>query len=223
MSRLSVAFVVTLMTAILSTAPARAVFDLRITEVWVGQDGSDLSEDWFELRNYGDMAWTTADGAMTVNDNTGGLTTDVPVSGITEIQPGEIVIVLMEGNPVDGDIQEFYDVWNPVKPQILENIGYADGSGLGLGSGGDSVNLFIADILEDTFTYSSSTSGVSIDVMLGEESFVGNASGAVATNAVNDLGESAVGSPGMVVPEPASAILGFLGLAGAVCFARRGR
>ena len=85
MSRLSVAFVVTLMTAILSTAPARAVFDLRITEVWVGQDGSDLSEDWFELRNYGDMAWTTADGAMTVNDNTGGLTTDVPVSGITEI------------------------------------------------------------------------------------------------------------------------------------------
>jgi hypothetical protein len=226
MKRLGLSVIAALAMLMSLSAPAQAIFDLRITEVWVGQDGSDLTEDWFEIRNYGDMAWTAADGLMTVNDNGGGLTTDVLVSGITEIQPGEMVIVLMEGSPADidpypeGDVLRFYNLWNPVKPQNLANIGWADGSGLGLGAGGDSVNLYIADVLQDTFTYNSSTSGVSMDVILGEDSFVGNASGAVATLEVNDMGEAAVGSPGSVVPEPASVVMMLCGAVG-LAFARR--
>jgi hypothetical protein len=202
----------------IAAAPGMAAFDLRITEVWVGQDGSDLSEDWFELKNFGDTAWTSALGAMSVNDNGGGITSDVPVSGITEIQPGGVAVVLMEG--VATSPQAFFDLWNPVKPQILANIGYADGSGLGLGAGGDSVNLYINEILEDSFTYNSSTSGVSIDVILGQESSIGNASGAVATLLVNDAGEPAVGSPGMVVPEPGCALV-VLGLVSLAMIGRR--
>jgi hypothetical protein len=229
MKRSEVSFFIALALAPSLAAPVQAVFDLRITEVWVGQDGSDLTEDWFEIRNYGDMAWTTANGAMTVNDNGGGLTTDVSVSGITEIQPGEMVLVLMEGSPADidpypeGDVQRFYNLWNPVKPQILANIGWADGGGLGLGAGGDSVNLYIGDVLEDTFTYTSSTSGVSMDVILGEDSFVGNASGAVATLEFNDMGEAAVGSPGSVVPEPIGGVLMIGGTLGVALVGRRRR
>jgi hypothetical protein len=226
MVRLGIGLTMALAITTRLAAPAQAIFDLRITEVWVGQDGSDLTEDWFEIRNYGDMAWTTADGALTVNDNGGGLTTDVPVSGITEIQPGEMVIVLMEGSPADiapfpeGDVQRFYNLWNPVKLQTLANIGWADGGGLGLGAGGDSVNLYVGDVLEDFFTYTSSTSGVSMDVILGEDSFVGNTAGAVATLEINDAGESAIGSPGTVVPEPACVVItlcGTFGLALAGC------
>ena len=32
-------------------------FDLRISEIFSGQSGSDLTSDWFEITNIGTTAW----------------------------------------------------------------------------------------------------------------------------------------------------------------------
>jgi hypothetical protein len=202
--------------------PAQGAIDLQITEIWNGQDGSDLTADWFELTNYGDEAWIAASGpVLSVNDNSGELGTDVVVAGLTDINPGESAIILMEGD--EAAKTTFFDVWNPVKSQVLTNIGYADGGGLGLGSGGDGVRVWLNDILEDSEDYNSPISGVSWDVPLSNYSMVGNASGAVATTQLNDAGEAAIGSPGMVpsIPEPTSIILLIFGAVAAIGRFRR--
>jgi hypothetical protein len=202
-----------------AVSPAQAGIVLQVTEIWAGQDGSDLTKDWFELTNVGDMPWIAASGpVLTVNDNGGGLGTDDLVEGIADILPGESVIILMEGTAPDA--QTFFDVWNPVKPQVLANIGYADGvpsGGLGLSSSGDGVRVWLDDVLQDSEDYTSPPSGVSWDAELGEYSTIGNSAGAVATIALNDAGEPAVGSPGMIpVPEPSSiALLAIAALAAA--------
>src|SRR5690606_4368767 len=36
-------------------------FDLKVTEIWVGQDGTDITGDWFEITNFGEVAWTAAE------------------------------------------------------------------------------------------------------------------------------------------------------------------
>jgi len=216
-SGLMLVSVISVLTAL--SATARAATDLRITEVWAGSDGSDITPDWVEIKNFGDAAWTSGSSVLTINDSGGGTGTDAVVQGIADILPNEVAIVLMEGSAALS--QSFFDIWNPVKPQTLANIGFADGSGLGLGQGGDGVNIWLNDVLEDTFTYSSAASDVSIDVFLGQDSVVGNASGAVATLVTNDLGTPAVGSPGMVAPEPGSVLLMVVGLVGLVYANRR--
>lgn len=207
----------------LSAAPAPAAFQLQITEIWPGQDGADLSEDWFEIHNSGNMAWTAAmDGILTVNDNTGGLLDDVLVQNIPSIAAGETVIVLMESI----DPTTFFNVWDPVKDLDSTQIGWADGSGLGLGQAGDSVNIWVADVLQDSQSYiaaGGANSGRSWDVILGAYSTVGNASGAVATIATAGTSglEPGIGSPGMIVPEPSSALMMILGGFGLGLVARR--
>jgi hypothetical protein len=199
-----------------STALADPI--LRITEIWSGQDGSDLTVDWFELTNIGSMPWVAATGpVLTVNDSGGDLGTDDLVEGLADILPGESAIILMEGTAADK--QTFFDVWNPVKPQVvLDNIGYADGEpsgGLGLSSGGDGIRVWLNDVLQDSKDYTSPPSGVSWDVLLGAYSTLNNAAGARATLALNDAAEPAVGSPGTTraIPEPAAVLLFALGAA----------
>jgi hypothetical protein len=198
---------------------------LRITEIWAGQEASDLTVDWFELTNFGDMPWVAGvSPVLTVNDNGGALMTDDLVEGLADIQPGESAIILMEGTAADK--QTFFDVWNPVKPQVvLENIGYADGEpdgGLGLSSGGDGIRVWLNDVLQDSKDYNNPPSGVSWDVLLGAYSTVNNAAGAKVTLALNDAAEPAVGSPGTVfrIPEPAASLLLILG---ATAFVTRAR
>jgi hypothetical protein len=200
---------------------------LRITEIWSGQDGSDLTVDWFELTNIGNMPWVAATGpVLTVNDSGGDLGTDDVVEGLSDILPGESAIILMEGTAADK--QTFFDVWNPVKPQVvLANIGYADGvpsGGLGLSSSGDGIRVWLNDLLQDSKDYSSPPSGVSWDVLLGAYSTLNNAAGVKATIALNDAAEPAVGSPGTIraIPEPAAALLLALG-AGLAATCRRWR
>ncbi|PHI20300.1 hypothetical protein CEQ90_08935 [Lewinellaceae bacterium SD302] len=46
-----------------------AQFDLQVTEIFPGQTGSDLTEDWFEVTNVGDQAWISGvDGDLYYDD-----------------------------------------------------------------------------------------------------------------------------------------------------------
>ena len=179
-------------------------FDLRITEIWMGQDGGDLTADWFEITNFGDLPWVGGvDGGLFYDDDSQDPAVADTINGLTDIQPGESVIVLVG---LETDVTPFLDVWSPDYDMDGVEVGWADGSGLG--QGGDAVTLFlnfpaIMNII-DYETYPAAPSGVSYDIVLGEFSQSGigimqtGSNIAVATTATagsNGL-EPAVGSPG---------------------------
>jgi hypothetical protein len=209
-------------------ASARADIDLQITEIWPGQPGNDVTNDWVEITNFGNMPWVQGvSPSLRIDDSSNDVIASAAVIGISDILPGESVVVLMEGD--DGDKTNFFDVWNPVKSQILDNIGFAGGSGLGLGQPSDGASIFLGGVLVDAEVYAGSTTSQSWDVLLGQYSTVGNPSGAVATLALGGGSATvpddtpAIGSPGMIVPEPSSIALFMVGVAAVLGRSRRRR
>ncbi|MFO7702614.1 MAG: hypothetical protein R6V37_06460, partial [Psychroflexus maritimus] len=193
-------------------APNPESFDLQITEIFPGQSGSDLTEDWFEIKNNGDVAWVSGiDPDLYYDDESADATTADLIQGLTAIQPGESVVVLVTDNT--DDITTFENVWGEILDLTNLEVGYVDGSGQG--GGGDAVNLWLGDPLASTpfetasYPDTEANDGQSYDVDLGEFSIVGNTNGAVATL---QLGGSAgdvpnIASPGDALQLPANLIV----------------
>lgn len=194
-----------------AASAAHAAFSLQITELWPGQAGTDITEDWFEITNFGNTAWTSGvDPDLYADDSSRAFSSSFLIEGIASIQPGESVIVLMEDDGTDA--ANFNAAWGTSGIKV----GYANGSSLGLGNS-DGASLFLDDGSDtelDYESYSNSTSfnAQSWDVILGAYSTVGNASGAFASVALGGSNGDvpAIGSPGLV-PEPASVALLTLG------------
>lgn len=200
--------------------PALAAYDLRITEIWSGNTGSEnITEDWFELTNYGDTPWTAAtDGDLYFDDDSFDATAADLLYGVGSIAPGESV-VFVDGNAGTGGLNTI--IWNDVWDDVvspLPQVGSYEGAGLG--QGGDSIGLWIsaglpagAPNITGSYPEASTSGGGSYDLVLGAFSTVGNAAGAVATTAMggNDASgamEPAIASPGSVaIPEPATLAL----------------
>ncbi len=184
--------------------PAPAAPDLQITEMWVGQDGDDLTEDWFEITNFGDEAWISGvnEDLFYDDDSQDPISAD-PINGINDIQPGESVIVMIG---VAADADSFFDVWSPDYDLTGIEIGWTDGSGLS--QGGDGVTLFLGGPsvmnIVDFESYPPPASGVSYDVVLEAFSMEGAGIDTLGTNiavattatAGSDGMEPAIGSPG---------------------------
>jgi DNA-binding beta-propeller fold protein YncE len=180
--------------------------ELTITEVFPGQAGTDLTEDWFEIKNNGQAAWISGvDPELFYDDDSAdGSTADV-IQSITDIQPGEYVIVLVTDN-TGGEVAAFTDVWDDVLDLTNVKIGFTDGSGLG--GGGDSVTLWMGDptttmpVSMGVYPDTAANDGGSYDIELAAFSVVGNASGAVATLDLGGDGSDVpnIGSPGNVIP-----------------------
>lgn len=175
-------------TLCLLTASLPAQLAFQITETFSGQTGPDLTVDWFELRNTGDRAWVAGlDPALWYDDESADPAEADQILGLGDIEPGEFVIVLLTNDPVT-DIEAFRTVWGTVTDLQGLQIGYTDGAALS--SEGDAVNLWIGDpcttAVADVAAYPSvgSNDGASYDVLLDAYSSVGNASNAIATNAV---------------------------------------
>jgi hypothetical protein len=189
-----------------------AAYDLRITEIWPGNTGSEnLTDDWFELTNYGNMAWVAAvDGDLYFDDDSFDPSTADLMSGVPSIAPGESV-VFVDGSAATGGLNTaiWSSVWSPVV-NPLPQIGTYEGAGLG--QGGDAIGLWIsfgppvgAPSITGSYPNASMSGGGSYDLVLGEFSTVGNAAGAVATTELNANNEPAIGSPGSTaIPEPAT-------------------
>lgn len=180
---------------------------LTITEIFPGQEGDDLTEDWFEIRNTGTTAWISGvDGDLYYDDESADANTADLIQGITDIQPGERVIVLVTDN-TGGEVTTFNDIWSPVVDLTGIEIGFTDGAGLG--GGGDAVNVWIGDPLTSSpvatgsYPDTAANDGQSYDIELTEFSTVGNASNAVQTIAQGgDLSDVAnIGSPGNVIAD----------------------
>ncbi|WP_299366351.1 choice-of-anchor I family protein [Winogradskyella sp.] len=179
--------------------------DLEITEIFPGQDGTDLTEDWFEIINNGTLTWTSANGDLYYDDESADPLDAIAIQGITDIQPGERVIVIVDGDA--SDATTFVNIWSPVINLANIEVGYADNAA-GLGGGGDTVTLWLGDpnsggTLEDSEAYpdTSSNDGQSYDVELAAFSTVGNASNAVQTDALGGDGGNVpnIGSPGNMI------------------------
>ena len=114
-----------------------STLSFEITEIFSGQQGADLTEDWFEITNTGSTTWVSGtDPDLFYDDDSADPSAADLIQGITSIAPGEFAIVLVTGNPAD--ITTFEDVWGPVIDLTGIEIGYTDGSGLG--GGGDGVD-----------------------------------------------------------------------------------
>lgn len=113
-------------------------FDLRISEIFSGQSGSDLTSDWFEITNVGTSAWVQGvDAALFYDDDSADATTADAIRGLTAIEPGESVIVLVDST----DVAAFEAAWGDVRDLSNVQIGTIE-SAAGLGGGGDEVTLF---------------------------------------------------------------------------------
>jgi len=176
---------------------------LQITEIWPGNgEGDNVTSDWFEITNVGDVAWTPAMGDLYFDDDSQDYTTADLISGITSIQPGESVIAID-----DTDTTEFIAVWSSVYNLTGVQIGTYDGSGLG--GGGDTVTLFMSigapsdvNSIVDFEAYPDTelSPGKSYDVIKGDFSDIGELPNQPVATAVNNMNESAIGSPGNLGP-----------------------
>lgn len=195
---------------------AAGAFDLQVTEIWFGQDGDDVTGDWFEITNNGTASWTAGvDGDLFYDDDSQDAEAADLIEGLTSLGAGESAIVMI-GDA--SDAATFSSVWSPVIDLTAVEVGYTDGSGLG--SGGDGVTLFVEDgtqgdaalddgIILDFEDYPDTdrNSGKSWDVDADAFAEAG-VNGAVSTSVLGgeDGTEPAIASPGngaVVVTEAA--------------------
>lgn len=205
-----------------SAIPAHAV--IQITEVAPWSSGnSSLGADWFELTNTGASAVNISGWKM--DDNSASFASAVALSGITTIGAGESVIFIESSSATIADT--FKTLWwgsIGAAPTGLQ-IGSYSGSGVGLGTGGDAVNIFNnAGVVQASVTFGASPSGpyATFDNAAGLNNTTISQLSAVGVNgafvAANDAAE--IGSPGTIAAVPEAdtyaMMLAGLGLIGAV-------
>lgn len=182
-----------------------------------GSGNTNYAADWFELKNTGSAALNVTGWRM--DDSSASAAASVALRGITSIAPGQIVIFL-EGNATgttDATIDaNFISTWfgsNVPAGLTLANYG---GSGVGLSTSGDGVNIFDASSnLVASVSFGANISAFTFDNTAGlsgtiSQLSVAGVNGAFATLNPNP---SEIGSPGAgssVVPEPSTLALGSL-------------
>lgn len=112
-----------------------------ITEVAPWSSGSSpVNADWFEMTNYGATAVDLTGWRM--DDNSQSFAGAVALNGITSIAPGETVIFIESSTPGTA-ISSFLSTWFGLNtPPAGLQIGTYSGSGVGLSTGGDGVNIY---------------------------------------------------------------------------------
>ena len=219
-NRLVLAAVVT--AAVSATALPAFAQTVRITEVapW-GSGSSPYAADWFELTNTGSAAVSIS--GWKFDDNTNAFGSSVALNGITSIAAGESVIFLETASPTTVGAS-FLSTWFGTSGG--PRIGSYTGTGVGLGTSGDAVNIF-----DGSGTLQARVAFGASDAISPFQSF-NNAAGLnnatisllseVGTNgafvALNDIAE--IGSPGLIAavpgPESYAFMLAGLALAGAI-------
>ncbi|MFI0471738.1 ExeM/NucH family extracellular endonuclease [Halomonas sp. HMF6819] len=122
--------------------PGEADIGLAITEIWPGQSGSDITEDWFEITNRSDETLDFTSSPLYYDDDSASPQDAVRIEGLTTLAPGESAIVIVDGG-VEA-VAEFRAAWSNLRGIESLKIGFADDAA-GLGSGGDVVTLWQGD------------------------------------------------------------------------------
>lgn len=168
-----------------------------ITEIHpAGSGNSTYAADWFELTNIGSSPLDITGWRM--DDNSNAFANSVALNGITSVAPGESVIFLETSN-LAGASSAFLTAWFGATPPAGLQIGSYNGSGVGLSTGGDGVNLFDAGMNHITgVNFGSASSAATFDNTAGLAT-VTAMSVAGVNSAFLSANGSETGSPGKTV------------------------
>ena len=125
------------------TTPPPSGGSVVITEVAPWASGnSPYAADWFELTNTGSTSvnltgWTMDDGSNLAANS-------VPLVGVASLPPGESAVFLEDTGGDDATIRAgFAQAWFSLNALPAGfSLGFYGGSGVGLSTGGDAVNIF---------------------------------------------------------------------------------
>lgn len=216
---------IVLAAALAAVAVLSARAQLAITEVaaWSSSTGSPAA-DWFELTNSG--ASTVNIAGWKMDDNSNSFAASVALNGITSIAAGESVIFL-ESNVPATVIPAFKTVWFGSNVPSGLQIGTYTGSGVGLSTTADAVNVFnVAGVLQANVSFGLSPSANPLatfdnaarlnNATISLLSVSGTNAAFVAAGDANQIG-----SPGFApIPEPSTYAL-ILGVGAMVIAALR--
>jgi hypothetical protein len=211
----------------LAVIPAQAA--LVITEVAAWSSGnSTLLADWFEVTNTGAVVNITG---WKVDDSSNAFASSLPLNGITTIAAGESVIFI-ETADLATAATAFKNVWFGGNAPSGLQFGSYSGSGIGLSTGGDAVNIFDGSgAVQASVTFGASPSVSPFGTFDNAALLNGQAISTLSVAGTNgafsliDGASTLIGSPGTVplaaVPEPGTLALVPLGLLVLVGFAAR--
>jgi hypothetical protein len=210
----------------LATSARAAIF---VSEVHPSGSGTaTYAADFFELTNDGPTSVDITGWRM--DDNSNLFANAVALRGVTAIGAGKSV-VFFEGTPAgttDATIAaNFISAWFGGTAPAGFTIGAYGGSGVGLSTAGDAVNIFDAGGNRITgVSFGAATTGVTLDNSAGLGSTTLPLPTVSTLSAVGVHGAFAsrageIGSPGTVVPEPGTALLLSTGLAAVLSRSRR--
>ncbi len=127
-------------TDVVNETPATSLNNLIISEVAPWASGnSPIAADWFEVSNTGTNIVDIT--GWKIDDSSAALSSAAALNGVTSIAPGESVIFIETANLVTAKAA-FLNTWFGANFPTNLQIGNYTGSGLGLSTGGDAVNLF---------------------------------------------------------------------------------
>lgn len=196
--------------------------NIIVSEVAPWSSGnSSLGADWFELTNTGAGALDIT--GWKVDDSSNSFGSAVALSGITSIAPGESVIFLESSSSL---ATQFKSLWFGANAPAGLQVGNYSGSGIGLSTSGDAVNIFNSGgALQASVTFGTASSGPLFATFDNGIGLNGTSVSLFSGEGVNGAfiaanGPGEVGSPG-AIPEPSTWAMIGIGLAGVVIFRRR--
>jgi hypothetical protein len=203
--------------AVMAAAALPAAAQVRITEVapWSSGD-SPIGADWFELTNTGTSAVNISGWKM--DDDSASFSKAVSLSGITSIAAGQSVIFIEDTSGSDSALRSaFISTWFGASAPAGLQIGFYGGSGVGLSTGGDAVNIFNGSgANQASVSFGGSPGGPAFPTFDNSNGAVAQLSAIGSHGAFAAAGDSAeIGSPGLIaaVPEPGTYALMLAGLA----------